>query len=36
LTAANSSISTWQMAAVGLLIVGVIVGYLVGPMLKKK
>ena len=36
LTAANSSTSTWQMAAVGLLIVGVIVGYLVGPMLKKK
>ena len=35
LSAAQSSASTMQLAAVGALIVGVVVGYFVGPMLKK-
>jgi hypothetical protein len=35
LTAAQSSASTMQLAAVAALIIGVVVGYFVGPMLKK-
>jgi len=35
LSAAQSSASTMQLAAVGALIIGVVVGYFVGPMLKK-
>lgn len=36
LSAAKSSTSTWQMVAGVLLIVGVVVGYFVGPMIKKQ
>jgi hypothetical protein len=35
LSAAQSSASTMQLAAVAALIIGVIIGYFVGPMLKK-
>jgi hypothetical protein len=35
LSAAQSSASTMQLAAVAALIIGVVVGYFVGPMLKK-
>ena len=35
LAAAESSASTMQLAAVAALIIGVVVGYFVGPMLKK-
>jgi hypothetical protein len=35
LAAAQSSASTMQLAAVAALIIGVVVGYFVGPMLKK-
>lgn len=35
LTAAQSSVSTMQLVAVAALVVGVIVGYFVGPMIKK-
>ena len=34
--AANSSTSTWQMIAIGLLIVGLVIGVFVGPMVFKK
>ncbi len=34
-TAAQSSASTMQLAAVAALVVGVVVGYFVGPMIKK-
>ena len=36
LTAAQSSASTMQLAAVAALVIGVVVGYFVGPMIKKK
>lgn len=36
LTAAQSSASTMQLAAVAALVIGVVVGYFVGPMLKKQ
>ena len=36
LAAAQSSASTMQLAAVAALIIGVVVGYFVGPMLKKQ
>jgi hypothetical protein len=36
LTTANSNAGTWQMAAVALLIVGLVVGVFVGPMIFKK
>ncbi len=36
LSAAKSSASTMQLAAVAALIIGVVVGYFVGPMLKKQ
>jgi hypothetical protein len=35
LTAAQSSASTMQLAAVAALVIGVIIGYFVGPMIKK-
>jgi outer membrane murein-binding lipoprotein Lpp len=35
LAAAQSSASSWQMYAIAALIIGAIVGYFVGPMLKK-
>jgi hypothetical protein len=35
LSAAQSSASTMQLAAVAALIIGIVVGYFVGPMLKK-
>jgi hypothetical protein len=35
LSAAQSSASTMQLAAVAALIIGVVIGYFVGPMLKK-
>ena len=34
-TAAQSSASTMQLAAVAALVIGVVVGYFVGPMIKK-
>ena len=36
LAAAQSSASTMQLAAVAALVIGVVVGYFVGPMIKKK
>lgn len=36
LAAAQSSASTMQLAAVAALVIGVVVGYFVGPMLKKE
>jgi len=36
LTAAQSSVGTMQLVAVAALIIGVVVGYFVGPMLKKQ
>lgn len=36
LTAAQSSASTMQLAAVAALVIGVVVGYFVGPMIKKE
>ena len=33
--AANSKASTWQMYAIGALVIGLVVGFFVGPMLKK-
>jgi hypothetical protein len=36
LSAAQSSVGTMQLAAVAALIIGVVVGYFVGPMLKKQ
>ena len=36
LSTANSSINTWQMTGIGLLVVGLAVGVIVGPMLFKK
>ena len=36
LTAAQSSASTMQLVAVAALVVGVVVGYFVGPMIKKQ
>jgi len=35
LAAAQSSASSWQMYAIAALVIGAIVGYFVGPMLKK-
>ncbi len=35
-TAAQSSASTMQLAAVAALVIGVVVGYFVGPMIKKE
>ena len=35
LAKANSAVSSWQMYAIVALIIGVVVGYFVGPMLKK-
>jgi hypothetical protein len=35
LASARSSASSWQMYAIAALVIGVIVGYFVGPMLKK-
>jgi len=35
LAAAQGSASSWQMYAIAALVIGVIVGYFVGPMLKK-
>lgn len=35
LAAAQSSASSWQMYAIVALVIGVVVGYFVGPMLKK-
>ena len=35
LSAAQSSASSWQMYAIAALVIGAIVGYFVGPMLKK-
>ena len=36
LAVANSQVSTWQMYAAGLAVVGIIIGAVVGPMLMKK
>ena len=35
LTAAKSSASSWQMYAIAALIIGAVIGFFVGPMLKK-
>jgi hypothetical protein len=35
-TTANSNTSTWQMAAIGMLIAGLVVGIFAGPMILKK